>query len=1362
MTYKLFSLPSQAVAASLLILFSGVAHGEGSRSLYPASYPASGSRANLDLQPGQHYMNRVLRRGFNYVYAEAGEYIVLGSSNIANGGDIDLYWPQDFGVPGDETLPATPDFSCSGGPGNVGDLGAHYYGSGVGQIADRDEELAGPNSADNSITVTDGFEPCAYEVPVTGIYGVQFGGATSGASNPTGSVATVSSSQNSVAAWDIVVRADATSTTDVNGRVYTYAFLGYTAGNSRPVYSTLYYVTSDGYRYQQDMRGLDPNGYALYANTFGFLDNSEPLYRTLRGNNAQVSNLPLGVAAQPAEFPIFFSDIGPGAAAEAEAELVLGALGIPLVPPSPQIADVTFTGALGTGQTSTGVGGTFEFTTTDTVSYEIVISRDGVDYDPANPLNRMLTGIAYTGLHQVEWDGLDNNQEPFPASATPYDYRAYGRNGEVHFPIIDAENNNTALSPSEPGGGPTITRLNGTLPGDRTVFFDDRGYVTSSGETVGTLNGDLCDAAVPAAASPDVNLEGVDSATEYRAWQNGANRNSDCASDAGWGDAKGVNLWTYFLTPEVSQQLVILDTTVDVATQVSAPALAEPGDTVQGTFSFGNNGASSAAGVTYTMSLTSGLSGVSFDNLPVGVSASYNSATGVVTLSGLPAALAASERYSGMTFSYTAPATGSVTANTQITTTDTDDLPANNAASATTSVGQVDLSAQVTGWPTQMSPGEVITGSVLFSNLGAQNATDVTYSLSVGDPGSAPASLTFTSVPPGVTPSYNPATGVVTLTGMPETLPAGQLRSLSFETVAPNTMGDTLIVRTAIDLSAVGLSDAVPANNSDDATATVVLLDPAVSITGVASDVEIGATVSGTVTFSNSGNISADGLSYTLQIGDPGDLPGGVLFPGLPHGVDAIYNSSTGVVSLSGLPTSLSAGESIDLAFSYTAPMDASQVIPVTATIATTGSDHDTSNNSAAVSTALYAAELSASVTGVPATVTAGDPVVGSVTFANTGDTDASGVVYQLAFPAGLSGFALNNLPVGVGFSYNSATGLADLVGISAVLGMGDVLTFDFSYLSPSTDGLVLPVAASITSSTSELDMTNNAANASTTTTPALSAAPPLPSSIEGHVFHDNNGNGVQDAGELGIPGVTVALSGTESASVVVGADGRFYFPSLAAGTYTLTQTHPAGWTDGSDTAGAAGGDTSVSDVISNIVLAAGVDATGYRFAEGLEPTLTVTATPVCINDVPWVDYQVENLGAWAAASAPTVTIEWLAAGSTVVETLNAQSVSGRVLWPGAAVDGSGNGVAWPGWQFTGGAWVQVPDNRRPTLTFQASINPTGTAVVNYPPATPACVAGPRAARASNPKAVPVMPPAAMAVLLLLVVAVARRRLVRS
>jgi hypothetical protein len=413
----------------------------------------------------------------------------------------------------------------------------------------------------------------------------------------------------------------------------------------------------------------------------------------------------------------------------------------------------------------------------------------------------------------VEWDGLDNNLDPFPASVDPYPYRAYGRNGEVHFPIVDAENNGNA---TVPGGGPTITRLNGLNPNDQTVFFDDRGYVTSSGQAVGNLNLTLCPNPTPAAVNPPVSLEGVNSSTSYRRWANGGNSNSDCNSNAGWGDAKAVNLWTYFLTNDVTQTLEIREFPVDLGTTVTVAASAAPGDTVQGTFSFANFGSSSVPMVGYSMTITPGLGTVSFANLPPGANANYDSGSGIVTLLNFPTTLAAGEAFNNMTFSYTAPASGTVTVTTGITTggSTPDSVPENNTASAATAVGDVDLTTMITGIPADADPGATVSGSVLFTNAGPLDANGVTYTFSIGAPDNTPTNVQFTSLPAGVGASYNPVTGEVTLTGMPDTLVVGQVESISFSYTAPTTDGENIPISSGITTTS---DDADLSNNNASA-----------------------------------------------------------------------------------------------------------------------------------------------------------------------------------------------------------------------------------------------------------------------------------------------------------------------------------------------------------------------------------------------------------------------------------------------------------------------------------------------------------------------------------------------------------------
>ena len=622
------------LAGLVLVISSGAIFAEGSRTLYPSTYPAAGFRGELDLTGAVNkYAGVTARRQFVYVYANAGEYILLGSSNRSTNtnADIFVYNPQSFGTKGNETIPAAANFSCSGTAPAI--PAGSFGGTGTGFIASRTNELAGPNSADNSQTVINGYAPCAYLAPTTGIYGVLFTTAIAGGGGATGSLATWHLGSATVWAWEAQVRANATSLVDINGRTFTYGFVAFTGANSRPVFHTLYYVTPDGARYQQDMKGFDPNGYALWGNQYGYFDNAQPLYKDLRGNDALVNaGYPAELSAQGALAPIFLSDVSPSGANSAQVATVLTALGIPLSPPSPQVSGITFNGLQSGNQTYVGGGGTFTFTAANDTTYQIVISA-GVDFDPANPANATLTGLAPNGSDSVLWSGLANNGSAFPPGT--FNFQITGRNGEIHFPIIDDE--------GSANGGPVLTKLNGTPSGDHTVYYDDRGYTTGGGVNIGTPGGLLCPANPPVPPTPDHSLIGQDSSAQtfsgpncnggtgtcfYRYWPGNGNANTDCAATAGFGDAKALDLWAFQSTPVQSSTVVINPSNLTLAK--SAPASVALNTPFNYTIGIGNN-SGAASGTTATVS----------DILPTGVianSVAVGSGVSAVNCGTLPSA----------------------------------------------------------------------------------------------------------------------------------------------------------------------------------------------------------------------------------------------------------------------------------------------------------------------------------------------------------------------------------------------------------------------------------------------------------------------------------------------------------------------------------------------------------------------------------------------------------------------------------------------------------------------------------------------------------------------------------------------------
>jgi fimbrial isopeptide formation D2 family protein/uncharacterized repeat protein (TIGR01451 family) len=113
-----------------------------------------------------------------------------------------------------------------------------------------------------------------------------------------------------------------------------------------------------------------------------------------------------------------------------------------------------------------------------------------------------------------------------------------------------------------------------------------------------------------------------------------------------------------------------------------------------------------------------------------------------------------------------------------------------------------------------------------------------------------------------------------------------------------------------------------------------------------------------------------------------------------------------------------------------------------------------------------------------------------------------------------------------------------------------------------------------------------------------------LPARIAGFVYEDNDNDGVFDAGESGISGVTITLSGTDDLgnsvllTTTTTITGFYAFDDLRPGTYTVSETQPSGYLDGRDTAGTLGGDTTLNDRIASITLPPGAASLNNNFGE--------------------------------------------------------------------------------------------------------------------------------------------------------------------
>src|SRR4029077_5132386 len=225
---------------------------------------------------------------------------------------------------------------------------------------------------------------------------------------------------------------------------------------------------------------------------------------------------------------------------------------------------------------------------------------------------RSLRGVvAGAGVHTVVWNGRDNSGTAFPVGSYTAHVALHG--GEYHFPMIDVEN--------DTAGGPTITMLNppgGICPvltaACNAAFYDDRPYKTLNGTVVdstSTVGNVLCGNLPPATANANP-ITGFNSTTTQRAFgaASGGNTNVPCTGN--FGDAKGLDIWTYNQSSTVVAPLNIVATSADIRVTKSVnDATPAVGNKVTFTITARNLGPDNATGVQVRDVLPAGVTFVS-------------------------------------------------------------------------------------------------------------------------------------------------------------------------------------------------------------------------------------------------------------------------------------------------------------------------------------------------------------------------------------------------------------------------------------------------------------------------------------------------------------------------------------------------------------------------------------------------------------------------------------------------------------------------------------------------------------------------------------------------------------------------------
>ena len=108
---------------------------------------------------------------------------------------------------------------------------------------------------------------------------------------------------------------------------------------------------------------------------------------------------------------------------------------------------------------------------------------------------------------------------------------------------------------------------------------------------------------------------------------------------------------------------------------------------------------------------------------------------------------------------------------------------------------------------------------------------------------------------------------------------------------------------------------------------------------------------------------------------------------------------------------------------------------------------------------------------------------------------------------------------------------------------------------------------------------------------------------LAGSVYQDLNNNGKLEAGEAGIAGVTINLTGKTAAGATVtmttktNAQGRYAF-SVAAGTYNIAEVQATGFLNGKTSTGFVGGAKAGADVVTGVNVTGLVSCAAADFGE--------------------------------------------------------------------------------------------------------------------------------------------------------------------
>jgi len=336
--------------------------------------------------------------------------------------------------------------------------------------------------------------------------------------------------------------------------------------------------------------------------------------------------------------------------------------------------------------------------------------------------------------------------------------------------------------------------------------------------------------------------------------------------------------------------------------------------------------------------------------------------------------------------------------------------------------------------PTRAYAGQTVEVTLTVRNSGTAEAFDVQIQDSLDGVFVNAAEV---STPAGFTYAYNDSAGTVRYTG--GSIPAGASRDFTFRL----TLDDPLTVGATILNTATGSASSLPGDSAGErsqssASNSAVLTTIGVDLVLTKSDGDItatpGAVIAYTLTYANTGNQDATGVVITETVpanaafNAAASTAGWSCADGAPAGATCAF-------TIGNLAAGASGSATFAVRVSAAVPAGATQVAN-TASISDDGSngaDLDASDNTASDSAPLDAApDLALTKDDGGTSAEPGQVIAYTLTYANTGNQDATGVVITETVPANTTFDAAASTP-----GWSCATGAP--AGTTCVLTIGNL-----------------------------------------------------------------------------------------------------------------------------------------------------------------------------------------------------------------------------------------------------------------------------------------------------------------------------------